>query len=667
MAKVLRVQNLTIQQEINDKSVTVVDNVSFRIPKAKTVVFVGESHSGKSLIPQAILGLLPQDYKITSGEILFLDPESEGHFADLVKFRKDGLDFQAIRSGRISMVCTDVLSSLYPFSTVGDQIKEILLTHGRLGDRMDAVVSQVPKMDNKSARNVVLQVLHLVGFEHPQEVYVSFPSRLSFEECYRVMLAIGLVCRPALLIIDQLSSALTSLEKVNILHLIKDLQSQLQMSVLFVTSDVGLAVAMGDEVIVMKGGQIIEYGLCKDIFTDPQHPYLKTLCNSVPAISPQKTLRLGPIRLVQEDIDGVIADDSPGSDLGQPHVLVQFDHVTSTPTPSFAFSLNHDVYPPDHHTAIYNTSLDILSRGCFGIVHDDKKRSSLIIKLILGEVAPTSGKILVNLEGEMKNIQSLSRPQIKKYRQSVRVIFKDFHKDLNPSMTLRDILYEPVHIHGLKMSKQQESLKRINTLLHFVGLNSVNLEGKPEALTPGQKLRICLVRALVIPPRLLIFDDPVECLDVSDHLHILLIIKDLQQRMKLTVLFISDDLALLNYLVDRVSITYKGHVLEEANKADIFQDPFHPYTKALMQSVLSPREFAARDLRLLKSETSADSSRWERPFNFVPGQQLTPRQVKGDHYVFINSQSAKPTDDQAPTTEEKACLKTEYTDHKVRV
>jgi len=617
-ADLLTIRDLVVNFHANEGLVRAVRGVSMRIPPGGTVAVVGESGSGKSVVSQAIMGILPRTGRIESGEILFADPRSPGEVKDLAKIPQDSAAYRAIRGGRISIIFQEPMTSLSPLHTVGDQVSEALLLHRRAG--------------KAEALELTADMLRLVGFPDPQKALKTYPFELSGGLRQRVMIAMALVCRPALLIADEPTTALDVTIQAMILKLMGDLQKELGMALLLITHDLGVVANMAEEIVVMYQGEVMESGTLDDIFGDPRHPYLKALLRAVPRFNMKPGERLVPIREINTGRSELLARKESwpeGADAAGP--LVSVKDLTKRFTIRKAGLFAGDS-ASGQVTAVDGVSFDIRRGECLGLVGESGCGKTTVSKMIMRALTPTEGAITFNDRGTAIDWLALGESELTPYRKRIQFIFQDPFGSLNPRMTVFDIISEPLVIHNV--GDEASRAETVKELMRLVGLDIRHLKRYPHSFSGGQRQRIGIARALALRPDLLICDEPVSALDVSIQAQILNLLKDLQQQLGLTYLFISHNLAVVDYIADRIAVMCRGRLVEVAERAELFRNPVHPYTQALLAAVPEPDPTRRLNLGALMEGKASDPAQWPAPFTDT-GTGARPRLIDlgGEHLV----------------------------------
>ena len=620
MADVLRISDLKVYLDVDAGTVKAVDGVSFRIPEGKSVALVGESGSGKTMVAQAVMNILPRVARIEAGEILFFDPNQPGTSVDIARLAPESPQARAIRGGSISIIFQEPMTALSPLHTIGNQIGEALQLHR-------------PGLGKAERRATVVEMLRLVGFADPPRAEHIYPFELSGGLRQRAMIAMALVCRPALLVADEPTTALDVTIQAQILQLVKSLQAEFRMAMLLITHDLGVVANMADEVVVMYHGKIVESGVIADIFRDAEHPYLRALMRAVPRFNMVPGERLTPIREVHAATDHLI------SGRGRPHdgaqaggsaepLLVARNLVKRFETRKTSFlgrSLGGEV------RAVDDVSFHVAAGECLGLVGESGCGKTTTAKMILRSVTPDSGEIVFNDSGTPRDVLSLKGPELFAYRRKVQFVFQDPFSSLNPRMTVHDIISEPLVIHGV--GDEEERFARVKELMTLVGLDVRFLRRYPHSFSGGQRQRIGIARSLALGPELLICDEPVSALDVSVQAQVLNLLLDLKAALNLTYIFISHNLAVVHYLAERIAVMCAGRIVEVAPFDELFRKPVHPYTKALLAAVPGPDIDRKLDFTALMEGKASDPRAWPAPFCLDGTTRVGMIDLGGNHHV----------------------------------
>ncbi len=610
----LRIEDLGIAFALHHSDIEAVRGASFRILPGKVTALVGESGSGKSVIAQAIMGILPPPGRITGGRILFHDTGSQRGSVDLVNLDPSGPEYRSLRGRRIAMIFQEPMTSLSPLHTIGDQIGEALQIH-------DAV-------SRTEERRSTEEMLELVGFPNPHHAYDMYPFELSGGLRQRAMIAMALICRPALLVADEPTTALDVTIQAQILLLLKNLQHKLNMAVLIITHDLGVVANLADEVVVIYHGEIMEAGTVTDIFTKPSHAYLKGLMAAVPHFDMKPGERLKALR--EADVDaslvlGTRARMKPRSGAGD--VVLSVRNLTKT------FSTRKAGWFGSADRTAIRAVDDVaftIGRGeCLGLVGESGCGKTTVSKLIMRALTPDSGEIIFNGGDGPIDVRTASNAVLQNLRTKIQMVYQDPFSSLNPRMTVQNILLEPLEIHG--RGDAAFRLKMARNLMQAVGLDPRFLHRYPHSFSGGQRQRIGIARALALGPELLICDEPVSSLDVSVQAQILNLLKDLQKHLGLTYLFISHNLAVVDYMADRIAVMCAGRIVELAPRQTLFRSPVHPYTRALLAAV--PYPDLKRPLDYGPLRFAGASTGWSKSFR-DDGVGLTHVDIGNDHMVL---------------------------------
>ncbi len=617
MTDLLRVEDLRINFNVHGGVVEAVRGVSFRVRPGSTVALVGESGSGKTVVSQAIMGILPKSARIAGGRILFDDPARAGAPpVDIAALDPAGDEIRAIRGGRISIIFQEPMTSLSPLHTVGNQVSEALFLHRDVG--------------RKEGMEITEEMLRLVGFPDPAKALRTYPFELSGGLRQRAMIAMALICRPALLIADEPTTALDVTIQAQILKLIQDLQKELGMAVLIITHDLGVVANVAEEVAVMYHGRVMERGTLDHIFRDPRHPYLKALLRAVPRFNMKPDERLVPVREIKVEAGQLLAaKPAPAAGAKTDAPLLSLRHITKRFTIRKKGLFGGDAGRPV--LAVDDVSLDIARGECLGLVGESGCGKTTLGKIVMRGLVPDAGEIVFNDNGNPIDVLGLGESELVAYRRKVQFIFQDPFSSLNPRMTVRDIISEPLVIH--RIGDEASRVEMVKELMQLVGLDVRFLNRYPHSFSGGQRQRIGIARALTLRPDLLICDEPVSALDVSIQAQILNLLKDLKEALGLTYLFISHNLAVVDYIADRVAVMCKGRLVEVATPEVLLKNPVHPYTKALFAAVPDPDPDRRLDLGQLMEGRASIPEAWPAPFTVTETAKLAMIDLGDGHLV----------------------------------
>jgi peptide/nickel transport system ATP-binding protein len=616
VSALLNVDDLQVHFRLPEGVVEAVRGVSFRVRRGSTIALVGESGSGKSVVSQSIMGILPRAARIVGGSIEFHDPRTPDAVTDIAQLDPDSAAMRAIRGGRISIIFQEPMTSLSPLHTVGDQVSEAARLH------IGASAAEGTRL--------TAEMLRLVGFPDPEKALKTYPFELSGGLRQRAMIAMALVCRPALLIADEPTTALDVTIQAQILKLMRDLQAELDMAVMIITHDLGVVANMAEEIVVMYHGRVMESGTLEHIFRDPQHPYLKALLHAVPRFDMAAGERLVPIREIKSEAGHLLRAREAwpeGADAAGP--VLKVDNVRKSFRIRKAGWFGGDGSGVVH--AVKDVSFAIQRGECLGLVGESGCGKTTLSKVIMRALRPDAGSITFNDRGTPVDVLALNQKELVPFRRRIQFIFQDPFGSLNPRMTVYEIIAEPLVIHGVGDNGYREEM--VKELMQLVGLNVSHLKRYPHSFSGGQRQRIGIARALALKPDLLICDEPVSALDVSIQAQILNLLKDLQDKLGLTYLFISHNLAVVDYIAHRIAVMCAGRLVELAPREVLFRNPVHPYTRALLAAVPDPNPDRRLDFHALMEGRASEPEAWPHPFTDDGGTVLPFVDLGDGHYV----------------------------------
>jgi peptide/nickel transport system ATP-binding protein len=618
-APLLTIRDLAISFAGDGGAFRAVDGISFTTGRGRTTALVGESGSGKSVTAQAILRILPKPASISGGAILFDDPDDGEPPIDIAALDPWSSAMHDLRGGRIAMIFQEPMTSLSPLHTVGNQVTEALLQHRPVAPA--------------EAREAAEAVFARVGFPDPKRTFITYPFELSGGMRQRAMIAMALICRPALLIADEPTTALDVTTQAQILDLMKELQAETHMAILLITHDLGVVANMADDVVVLFRGRVMEAGSRDDIFRRPRHPYLRALMRAVPRFDMEPDERLTPIREVKST--GII-EAAPKDLRPKPKgPVLRVDAVSKN------FTLRAGWFSGETRIvrAVHEVSLSLPSGTTLGLVGESGCGKTTVSKMIMRAIKPDAGHIYFDDGSGPTDVHALEGDELFAYRRAVQFVFQDPFSSLNPRMTVYEILTEPLRIHGI--GSPEEHFEKAKLLIELVGLDKRHLRRYPHSFSGGQRQRLGIARALALSPRVLLCDEPVSALDVSVQAQILNLLKDLQAGLGLSYLFVSHNLAVVDYIADTIAVMCRGHIVEEAPKALLFKNPVHPYTEALLAAVPSPEIDRPLNFDKLRTDRFSNPGDWPEPYRLTVDGPSEMRELEPGHRVRFGTAAAR--------------------------
>ena len=558
----LQINNLEIEFPSRKSVLRAVDNVSLSLEKGDILGIVGESGAGKSTVGNALIGLLEPPGEMTKGEI-FLDGNRIDNLPDSEK--------QKIRGKEIGMIFQDPLTSLDPLQTIENQLVETINLHLELGEN--------------DARQRAVELLDQVGIPDPDVRVKQYPHQFSGGMRQRVVVALALCAEPNLIIADEPTTALDVSIQAQILDLMRGLCKEKQVGMVIITHDMGVIADITDRVAVMYRGRLVEHGATEKILGNPDHPYTQSLISAVPRPD-IKLIRFPQVTYIEDVAEKNTEIDITEHWLGKareyetaPGPLVELKNISMRFTTKPAFLRKNRIFLD----AVNNVSLDIHEGEVFGLVGESGSGKSTVARIICGLYTPVSGAI--NFAGtELTALKKQS--DLDPFRKQMQMIFQDPYSSLNPRMRVLDIVAEPILFHQLAETRREVEII-VKDLLEHVGLGAQSAVRYPHEFSGGQRQRISIARALATRPRFLICDEPTSALDVSIQAQILNLLKDLQEELGLTMLFISHDLPVIRQMCDRVGVMKDGFLCEMKETEVLFENPEHEYTQHLLN--LMPR------------------------------------------------------------------------------
>ena len=554
---ILKIKNLSIDFTTSQNTLSrVIDNINIDINKGEIVAIVGESGSGKSVTSLAILQLLPkQKVQYSSGEILF---NYQNESVNLLQLNHEALT--KIRGKKIAMIFQEPMTSLNPLITCGNQVLEAIMLH--------------KKINKTAATQQVLKLFEKVKLPNPSAIFKRYPHQLSGGQKQRVMIAMAICCEPDLLICDEPTTALDVTVQKNILQLIKELQQENNMSVIFITHDLGVVAEIADKIVVLYKGKIVEKNTTQQLLHFPQEPYTKALLACRPALY-KKGERLPVVaNFLNENLSTVsLKNNSDKNEIILPQqTLIELQNVKVYFTTKRNF-LGKELA---NFKAVDDVSFKIYKGETLGLVGESGCGKTTLGRAILQLVETTSGTISYN--------NFSSQISTKEFRKKMQLIFQDPYSSLNPSIPIGEAIAEPLMVHkmAINISKAKDTVIH---LLEKVGLNVTDYKKYPHEFSGGQRQRIVIARALALQPEFIVCDESVSALDVSVQAQVLNLLNDLKNEFKFTALFISHDLSVVKYLSDRIIVMKNGKIEEIGNAEQIFANPQSNYTQQLISAI----------------------------------------------------------------------------------
>ena len=542
-ATLLQVRDLSTFFPIRTGTIRAVDGVSFDVERGKTLCVVGESGSGKSVTARSILQIVDEPGRIMGGSMLL--HRADGSSVDLAKLGSRSREIRAVRGAEIAMIFQEPMSSLSPVHTVGNQIMEVLTLH--------------LKMSKPEARARCVELLTQVEIPNPDKAVDRYTFEFSGGMRQRVMIAMALACNPLLLIADEPTTALDVTTQAEILDLIKSLQQSHGMAVMFITHDMGVVAEIADQVIVMNHGKVVETGSVDTIFHAPQDPYTRMLIGSVTKLGRTADIRLR-----------------------RPAIASTAEPILQVRDLQLHFGTGKSLVK-----AVDGVSLHVMPGESLGIVGESGSGKTTMGRCLLRVYEPAAGSIAYRrADGTVVDMVGADKQTLKQCRREMRMIFQDPVGSLNPRMTVAQIVGEPLLVNGLAKGKELDD--RVAVLLQDVGLEPAWRERYPHAFSGGQRQRIGIARALALNPRLIVADEATSALDVSLRSQMLDLLLNLQDKLGLSFIFISHDIAVIRYFCDRVAVMYRGKVVETGPTDQVCDAPSHAYTQALLSAIPQP-------------------------------------------------------------------------------
>ena len=558
MQTLLQIQDLQVDFNTETGIHSAVRHISLEVNRGEILAIVGESGSGKSVTALSILRLLPsKTARYKKGRVLFSKDGVES--LDLLSIPDD--DLRSIRGNEIGMIFQEPMTSLNPVFTCGDQVMEAIRLHQHVS--------------TKEAKQKTIELFQKVRLPDPQHLFNRYPHQLSGGQKQRVMIAMAMSCQPSLLICDEPTTALDVTVQKTILQLIKDLQKEEQMGVIFITHDLGVVAEIADKAMVMYKGEIVEKGTTKEIFEKPQHPYTKGLLACRPILH-EKGERLPVVsdflenRIIEPQLKSAarqVSSESP---------LIRVENLKIW-FPKFKTLLGK---PKEFIKAVDDVSFDVMQGETLGLVGESGCGKTTLGRALLRLLPPTAGKIFY----KNTELTSLSGNELKNIRKDIQIIFQDPYSSLNPRLTIGSAIAEPLKVQGILRNERQRRDKVVE-LLEKVSLKAEHYNNYPHEFSGGQRQRIVIARALALNPGFLVCDESVSALDVSVQAQVLNLLNDLKKEFGFTVVFISHDLSVVHYISDRIMVMNQGKIVETGTAEVVYHHPKNPYTQKLIASI----------------------------------------------------------------------------------
>jgi peptide/nickel transport system ATP-binding protein len=573
----LDVRNLQTTFTSNGQTTVAVDQISFSLNRGETVGIVGESGSGKSVTALSLMRLIPAQGKINKGEVYFTGHEEKKVNLLALPDR----EMRNYRGKEIAMIFQEPMTSLNPVFTCGNQVMESIALH--LKER------------TAEARARTLAMFEKVQLADPQRIFHAYPHQLSGGQKQRVMIAMAMSCNPSILIADEPTTALDVTVQARILELMEQLRREYEMSMLFITHDLGVVAEVADRILVMYKGRIVEEGTTEAIFLNPQHPYTKGLL----ACRPPLNKRLGRLPVIQdfmvESEDGSMRDLPANHELSWKELEISEAIVTarmmqlqsaapllSVKHLNVSFPVKKNIFDSSKHYihAVNDVSFDVYPGETLGLVGESGCGKTTIGMAILQLIRPSSGEVFF----DGVNLATLDTEAMRQVRRQMQIIFQDPYSSLNPRIKAGEAIREPMKVHGLYANDKERS-EKVMELLNKVNLPSAAYHRYPHEFSGGQRQRICIARALALRPKFIVCDECVSSLDVSIQAQVLNLLIQLREEFQFTYIFISHDLSVVKFMSDRMMVMNNGRVEELGNADEIYHHPASEYTKKLISAI----------------------------------------------------------------------------------
>ena len=574
----LQVSNLTTVFKNDERDFVAVNNISFKIGKGQTLGIVGESGSGKSVTSLSLMRLIAEPPgRISSGSAII--SSKSGDAVDLLAL--DPSNIRKYRGNEIAMIFQEPMTSLNPVFTCGDQVAEVIRLH--------------KKVSKSQAKQETINLFKKVKLPRPEEMFDAYPHQISGGQKQRVMIAMAISCNPRILIADEPTTALDVTVQAAILDLLKELQEETGMGIIFITHDLGVISQIADHVLVMYKGNVVEEGKAADILNNPQHPYTKGLlaCRPVNHVGLKRLPVISDFMKVNADggfaetgmkindlLNNLKAD--PNIKLNRKNNLYNNSPLLSVKNLELKFVTKKNIFGKATQlvNAVDQVSFDVFKGETLGLVGESGCGKTTLGRSILRLIEPTSGDIVYN----GVHIRDLGADKLRALRKQMQLIFQDPYSSLNPRMTVGNAIMEPMQVHNLYSNDANRKMK-VKELLVKVGLLEEHFDRYPHQFSGRQRQRVCIARALSLNPEFIICDESVSALDVSVQAQVLNLLNQLKEEQGLTYIFISHDLSVVRYMSDRILVMNKGKIEELGDAEEVYNNPKSEYTKKLIDAI----------------------------------------------------------------------------------
>lgn len=568
MTPLLQIKGLSVKFHQEGNIIQAVNNISFNLEKGRSLGIAGESGSGKSITAMAIMRLIQCPPAEMSGSILF---QHNNTSIDLLQLQEKQM--RQIRGKHIGMIFQEPMTSLNPVYKCGKQVREIIELHLNIS--------------RKAATAKTIDLFEKVKLPFPEKIFQSYPHQLSGGQKQRIVIAMAIACNPQIIIADEPTTALDVTVQKEIILLLKSLQKELGLGIIFISHDLNVIAEVTDDVMLMYKGQIVEKNTIEDVFTNPQHPYTKGLLTCRPTLN-TRPYRLQTIKSMMSAINETKCESDTIVDITALRKAKHQEIYSEQPVMQIK-NLNYQINVNETNWLRKKKYLSILSdiniaiyKGeTLGLVGESGCGKTTLSRIIMQLIKPTSGTIIY----QNTDITSLSAKKIKKLKKDLQIIFQDPYSSLNPRITIGSAIIEALKVHHQAGGNATE---KASELLQKVELEKNHLFRYPHQFSGGQRQRICIARALSVQPQFLICDESVAALDVSLQAQILNLLNDLKEAFGLTYIFISHDLSVVRYMSDRIAVMDKGKIVEFGDADEVYFNPKHEYTKKLIAAIPRP-------------------------------------------------------------------------------